>query len=135
MLCLWLLNRWATIGDRHRRRIMAQVTGVKRFALNHLGGTALTLSLLVGGATMVTTLSITGDLPDVRSGSASTASQATVDPAAIVARDQAVAGFVAVRWNRPIASNATGRQIDERAAQAARERFVKRKFERMAAGH
>jgi hypothetical protein len=42
---------------------MQMQTTVKRFALNHIGGAALALGVLVSGLTVATTLSVTGDFP------------------------------------------------------------------------
>jgi hypothetical protein len=46
-----------------RRQTMQQTLGLKRFALNHIGGAFLVFGMLVSSLSVVATLSVTGDFP------------------------------------------------------------------------
>ena len=71
---------------------MQQTFSVKRFALNHLGGTALAFGILVSSLTVVTTLGLSGAFPGSRgAGSAQVAASSITAPvtdAQLTARQQ-----------------------------------------------
>ena len=99
MLCLCSPNCTAAITERHGRHVMSQVVGMKRFALKHLWSAALVFGIVISAATAVTTLCITGDLPNPRGGSSSVQPQPTLDPAAIAERERAIARLFDARWS------------------------------------